>query len=125
MDDPQLSDDQRVLRRVPPDWVVIEQDRPRSQNFHNHADGSGTSVDVWELNRNPVDMIQNFNGFGVVSLSIGQIRDIGIAEGHHLGVIRWPLKDNPRHAHIQGRKTRKIRGELARRAQWEIRPESR
>lgn len=122
IDDPELGDDLRVLRRIRPSEVVKEQDRPSSSNFYNDKEGKGTSVDLWEPDRRPDDVLKGHDGYGVVSISIGEIRRIGKTKGHPLGVIRVPQHNNRHHAHIQGRKTGSIRSALANAARWEIRP---
>ncbi len=109
----------RVLRRIPPGKITKDlaggPSRPQSGNFENHPDGSGTSVDIWEAQRVPTDLLQDgLEAFGVVSLSIEDIRQLD------LGVIRWPLDGNPHHAHLQGRKTGGKRKRLAKLANWEI-----
>ena len=123
-DDLTITAETRILRRIPPgrSWVQLDPEsgdfQPTSGNFDNHDSGTGTSVDIWEGDRTPENMLTDeHRGFGVVSLTVEEIRCQG------LGVIRWPEPDNPFHALLQGPKPGKVKKSLKRSARWEIQPQ--
>ncbi len=120
-DDDSISRKTRLLRRIAPGHVTKgdHKERPRSDAFANHPDGGGTSVDIWENGREPADMLVDHGDFGLVWLTVGDVRDA------ELGVIRAKQSDNPHHAHIQGRKTKHKQRRLAMAARWIKKPKSR
>lgn len=113
-DDPSIADDVRVLRRIHPTLVVFGDGGPRPQSgaFDNSPDGTGTSVDIWEADWGPGDTLRDHEGFYLVQLTVGDLRQ------NELGICRFPLENNPHHAHIQGRKTSSRKRRLARAAKW-------
>lgn len=119
-DDDSIPRETKLLRRIAPGQVTKDdhKERPRSNAFANHPDGSGTSVDIWETGREPADMLVDYDDFGLVWLTVGDVRDA------ELGVIRAEQSDNPHHAHIQGRKTTARKRRLAKAARWIKQPES-
>lgn len=118
-DDPSISDEARVLRRIPPGQVVNvpPTDRPRSDAFSNSPDGTGTSVDIWEEGWNSKDTLVDHENFGLVSLTVRNIRDA------ELGIVRNRIPGNPHHALIQGKKTKGKQRSLAKASQWIKRPD--
>lgn len=109
-DDDTILSDVKVLRRIAPQQITRDHSgpRPRSDVFSNHPSGSGPSVDIWEEGRTPEDTLANHDDFGLISVTVGNIREQG------LGVIRVPLEHNRHHAHIQGKKTHGKKRALAR-----------
>ena len=116
--DETISPETKVLRRIPPDKIVEgdPNQRPQSGNFSNHRNGTGTSVSIWVEGTDPLNLLAEHEGFGVVSLTVRDIRDAG------LGIIRAQSPDDPHHAHIQGKKTSAARRGLAEAAVWIRRP---
>jgi hypothetical protein len=116
-DDPSIPDDMRVLHRIPPGRVVEAEDRPNSSNFDNSRDGSGTSVDLMEDEEQPTRTLADFPDFGLVSITVGELRAL------NLGVVRDPIKGddqnkpNDKHALIQGNK-KKAKQKIARQCKW-------
>ena len=117
-DDETVSPETRVLRRIPPGRIVKNDpnQRPQSDNFSNHNSGTGTSVSILQEGRNPLDLLEGHEGYGLVCLTVRDNRAAG------LGIVRKPLRDDPDHAHIQGEKTRKVKRRLAEAAVWIRRP---
>ena len=78
-DDETISPQTEVLRRIPPDRIVLDEPdhRPQSGNFSNHSDGTGTSVSILAEGRNPLDVLEDLEGFGLVKLTVQDIRDAG------------------------------------------------
>ena len=117
-DDASILPDTRVLRRIPPGRVAKKTPtkRPQTDNFKNSRDDTGTSVSVWEKANSPDKVLRGHKGFGLVSLTVGDIRDAG------LGIVRAPNPEDPHHAHIQGKKTGAAKRGLAKAAVWISRP---
>lgn len=115
-DDKDIPDSACLLRRIPPYGIKGNPGRPNSSNFGNSPDGTGTSVDILEQDREPGDSLAGHDGFGLVSVTAGDLRSLG------LGIIRIPLPGNPHHAHIQGPKSRSIKRKIAECAEWVVHP---
>lgn len=98
------------MRRIPPKQVARDTSplRPASSNFENSPDGTGTSVDIWEADCGPENTLAGHPGFGLVVLTVQDVRE--------QGVIRWPVPGNQHHALLQGKKTQGVRRRLAERA---------
>ena len=118
-DDESITPETRVLRRIPPGRFVEDRDgpRPQSDNFSNHDDGTGTSVDIMVEGFDPLAQLDGLDGYGLVSISVLNIRNAG------LGIVPDPLPDNPHHANLQGKKTRGVKRQLALSAEWIVMPE--
>ena len=118
-DDETISPETVVLRRIPPGRIVSDglDQRPQSGNFSNHPDGTGTSVSILAEGRDPLDVLEGLEGFGLVKLTVKDIRDA------ELGIVHHPLPDDPLHAHIQGSKTTARKRRLAMASIWIKRPE--
>lgn len=119
-DDVSIPSEIRVLRRIPRGRTAPRGDgsiRPSSDCFTNDPhDGSGMSVDIWDGTTDPMESLKGHDGFGLVSLSVAEIRKLG------LGICREPLPGNPRHAVIQGKKTDSRKNKLARASEWVAEP---
>ena len=117
-DDQTISLETRILRRIPPGKIVKKDpnQRPQSDNFSNHPTGTGTSVSILVEGSDPLDVLEGHEGFGLVSLTVQDIRDAG------LGIVRHPTSDDPNHAHIQGEKNRHVKRRLAKAAVWIVLP---
>ena len=119
-DDGSIPSEAKVLRRIPPGRFVEDRDgpRPQSDNFSNSPDGTGTSVTILAEGIDPRELLEGHDGFGLVSLSVQDIRDAG------LGIVRKPIVGGDQnHAHIQGKKKKKIERQLAGAAEWIVMPE--
>lgn len=114
-DDPSIPPKAQLLRRIPP-WQLPNVngggEAPRSDAFSNHPDGSGTSVDILEDDWSPEKTLAGYSSFGLVSILAEEVRSVG------LGVIRARIPNNPHHAHIQGKKTKSIKRQLAKHCRW-------
>ena len=124
-DDPTVSDDDALLRRVPPHMIS----RARNQDcvevssaaFTNPSDGSGMSVTIRSAliaaGGRMEDVLAGYKGFGLVSLPVGSARE------QNQIVIRKPLSDNPAHGEVIGRKTRGVTRALKQSAIWIVKPD--
>ncbi len=125
--DAPLSDETRILRRIPPGGVHPNDpsERPESWRFKPKRGEDGISVDIWEDGNTPDDTIRRATEdpppgeeYGVVFLPVGDVRELD------LDVVRDPLPGNPHHAQIVGRFTDTKPKKLARKAAsgWIKRP---
>jgi hypothetical protein len=115
-DDPSIPANTKILRRIPAFHYHAPEDRPASPAFNNSPDGSGTSVDIMASDEQCAKTLQGHEDFGLVSLTVGQIRSVG------LGIKRAPVDGNPQHAILLGPKKR-VGRKLAMMAVWVKRPE--
>lgn len=60
----------------------------------------------------PDDVLRNHEGFGLVALTVGLVRE------HGQGVVRRPLAEDLAHAEVVGSKTRSVRRTFAKEAVW-------
>ncbi len=109
-----ITDETRLLRRIPPGRTKKGELglRPQSDCFSDPPGSTGMSVDVWEDARNPEDLLVGHDGFGVVWITVGDVRKLG------LEIVRDRQPDNPYHALVQGKKTTGIKRRLAVAARW-------
>ena len=131
-DDPAISDDARLFRRLSPEWVVPDNGgglKVSSQAFQDQPDGSGglaMSVFVERLlidaGLSIQDIVVDHPGYGVGVFKASDIR----AQG--LGVVLAPnAADGPRgqaHAHVICHKSGSVRKAIARACAREIDPQS-
>jgi len=114
-----VPDETRVLRRIPPGRFKTLPDAsiiPDSDNFSVIPGETGTSVDFWEGEAAIESTLSGHAGFGLVSLTVADIRALG------LDVVRAPRPDNPRHGLIVDRsperRSRKVKRRLAEACRW-------
>ena len=124
-DDPAITDDVRLFRRLPKEWVVRDDNlncfRPSSQAFNDSQDGSPMSVfrdDVLQSERREVSslLLATYSTYGLASLRTG------IAREHRQGVTPDPLPEETTHALVFGPKPTKVRQRLAKAAELLILP---
>lgn len=121
-DDPTIADDSVLWRRIPPMWVVPDENRDglrvSSAAFDNSEDGTPTSIHLADvaikIGRAPADIVQRFVGYGLASLTAGQARQCGQAVGHD------PLPDDPTHGFIAGPKSKSVKRRLSAACIWVI-----
>ena len=125
-DDPQIADGVRLLRRIPP-WHFVRDDnagcvRPSSAAFVDDQDGDPMSVyrqDVIEDEGGvPGRVLANHPGFGLVSLSAGQVRS------RDQTVHADPVPEESSHGIVCGPKSKSTRKWFAHQAQWAVAPPS-
>jgi hypothetical protein len=124
VDDPSVLDDQRVIRRIPPIWRVVDHNnnswRVSSAAFANSSDGSPTSVSL-ETEMPPLGQIasrmeQQFPGYSLAALTVA------VARANAQGVQRDPTAEDPSHALLFGKKTDGIKSRLAKACVWVFHP---
>ncbi len=94
--------------------------RVTTQAFQNRPESLATSFvladAVHESGRVAGDLVADKPGYGVVAISVGDIRDM------KLEVIRDPQPDEPGHVLVPGKKTRSIKRRLKEAARWVVQP---
>jgi len=127
-DDPSLQlplpNDLILWRRVPKEKFIRVTDadgstrvRPSSDSFaDNSRDGSSMSVFDSLACGGLSTICEGHEGFGVVGLTVGQIREAG------LEIVRTPT-GGPGHCEIVGKKTGSIKNKLVKSSSWVFVPE--
>ena len=120
-DDPDISSDANLLRRIHPSWIKpdpIAGHRIASGAFQDLTDEDGTrAMSVFvedrlvELGYSAVDLVAGLPGFGLAAISAGLVRELGLT-------VTWAPspKDGPigeAHAHVHGKKTGSVQRRLA------------
>jgi len=124
-DDTTIADDSELWRRIHPTWVVFDGNtgtwQVSSAAFDDSKNGSPTSVLLADLvresGRTAQDVIANYSGYSLASITAGEARGCG------QGVARNALPDEPAHAYVFGQKTKAAERCLARHAKWVIAPQ--
>ena len=125
-DDPSIKDTCQLLRRIPlkPSHCVWDENlgryRPTSASFEDHPNGSPMSVtladELLASGRPLEDGLAGLEGYALARISAGFVRKLG------LGVAREPLIDEPAHAVVIGKKSKKAKSALAKAAAWIVAP---
>lgn len=119
-DDLTISDDTTLWRRIPPAWVVYDENqgrsRPSSQAFQDDRNEEPMSVYLADECDGHDEALAGHEGFFLVSVTAEQVRSLG------QGIARDPLPDAPSHCLVFGKKTKKVRSSLAKRADWVVAP---
>ena len=123
-DDPQIADEVRLLRRIPPWHFHYDENlgsiRPSSAAFEDDEDGDPMSVfrqDVIEGEGDDPDRVMiGHEGFGLIALSAGQLR------ARDQTVFTAPVPSESSHAKVCGPKSKSTRRWFARHAMWVVEP---
>ena len=124
VDDPAVSDDALLLRRVPSGHFLYDHNlrrfRAKSCAFEDHPNRSPMSVllaSVLEEAGRPVEeALAGHEGFALAAIRAG------LARQHGQGVARDPVPGEPAHAVVFGKKTRSVSRALAKGARWIVPP---
>jgi len=114
-DDSTIGDNEVILRRIPKEWVIVDQNlkrkRPTSACFQ---DGSKDPMSVYILSeaQSPAAVMQGAKEPFLVALPVAFVRKLG------LGIIRDPSSGGPGHALLVGKKTGATKEKLAKAAAW-------
>jgi len=122
-DDPTISNEAELLRRIPR-WHIVSDDntnerRPSSAAFDNDKDGPMSVTLADELKRGGRSLesaLAGHTGFALASITAGLVREC------QQGIVRDPTPDEPAHALVFGKKTGSVRKKLSRSARWVIPP---
>src|SRR5438132_1666293 len=114
VDDPTISDDEQLLRRIRPDWFVPDYNlnrwRPSSAAFQNSPDKSPMSVHLTSvLNANNLSLdsvLLGHEGYGLARFQAQVARNLNQL------IVRDPLPNDSAHALVTGEKTESRRRKL-------------
>ena len=114
-DDPSISDDDSVYRRISADWIVFSENtqgfRLSTQAFRQG--GADGLVSVYLASEtSPSAVMSEGRQPYLAEVGVGTIRDLG------LGVVRSPATGGPGHCDITGRKTRGVLNRLIKQTRW-------
>jgi hypothetical protein len=120
LDDASISDQDQLLRRIPPQHLVFDSNkgayRPSSAAFDDSPDGSPMSVLIADVmlqeGRSPLAALKGHPDFSLVSIKAGLVRQCGQK------IVRNPLPQEKAHGLVVGKKTNSVRKRLARNAIW-------
>jgi hypothetical protein len=124
-DDPNIPSTDRIYRRVPPNWIVFDENvgarRPSTAAFQDSSDGSAMSVHIQTLlaqnNLEPESALAGHPSFGLVSFFAGLARELGF------GIAPDPQPNDPAHGLVEGKKTEGKRKRLRAAAAWVVLPD--
>ena len=121
-DDPSLAGDIKVIRRIPPKadrvtWDENDTPRASSQNFRDNRNDELSMFIARETT--PEDVLQGLDGYGLVELTLKEIRDIYAKHGRDLVICR-DESDNagPGHILVCGKPSPRMKDELRECAKW-------
>lgn len=125
LDDPSISDDVALYRRVHPQ-LHVQWDENRqcrrftSAAFQNTSRTLDMSVALGDTlakrGREPDSVLAEWPDWYLVSLTAGRVR------AHEQGVLRDPLLSDPVHGNVVGEKPPPRRRALSREASWVVAP---
>ncbi len=125
VDDPSITDDEILWRRVRRDWTTTSEGvfRPTSQTF---KDRKSFELSVHIARMTSVEMIRaNYPGEGIAAISAGLVRSLGDYKLVRDPILNEPLTpDDPSHALICPAPNKGSHAStLARKARWVIEPD--
>lgn len=124
-DDPTISDDELLWRRIPKDHLVPDVNvggiRISSAAFANDSDGEPMSVMLASMmltagGGGTQKALTGHATFGLASIHAGVVRSRSQI------IVRVPLEDEPAHAVVVGTKSKSTKKALAAAAQWVVPP---
>jgi hypothetical protein len=124
VDDPTISDDADLWRRIFPKWKVLDANqggyRVSSAAFYDSEDGTPLSLvlasGVRETGRTAQDIIKGYDGYGVAVIQAK------VPRSRQQIVVRTPEPDEPAHLSVIGPKTDSNRKAMAKAARWVLMP---
>ena len=123
VDDLSIDDADPLWRRIHPKWYVPDGRGGRrlsSAAFENSPDGSGMSVTLGREAEaeggSPQAAVERFPGYGLASLVARRCRELDQT------LQRDPTEEDPHHALVNGKKTKRIQRELAKAASLLVDP---
>ena len=119
-DDVTISNEDRLLRRVRPNQLIVETDgsqRPSSAIFKAPELSINIESLMIEQNRKPEDSLTNYPGEFLTSITAGQVRV------YNLPIVKdiEPSSD-PAHGLVLGKKTNSFANAMVRQQQWIVPP---
>lgn len=103
-----IFDDDELLRRIHPNWVVPDPKQPRgfrlsTQAFENdRRNGTPCSVSVRRCALPVEELLVKYSDRSLAGISVAFVRQ------HEQGVCFWEDQDEPGHAYLHGQKSRTV-----------------
>lgn len=106
-DDPSILDEERLLRRIHPNWIVPDASDPTIKRVSSAAfDNLEMSVELASVRdargETLMATLDGYNGFGLVFITASTAR------AKDQAVCRAPLPDNAAHGLVVGKKTKSV-----------------
>ena len=116
-DEPKVvAADALFWRRVPADWVVIDENlgrrRPSSAAFDDDRDGGPMSMYEANAGNSVDDILIGHESYGVASLTGAQLSSMGFK------VYARPEPGYPAHVEVEGKKTGGLKSKMAKNCLW-------
>lgn len=119
VDDPTIGDDERLLRRIHPSWVLWQENGSPSISSAAFKDPE-MSVYIESVllasGRIPEDCLSAYKGFGLATITAGLARSLDQC------VTRDPVAGEPAHGLVLGKKRSAVATKLRDGAHWIIPP---
>lgn len=120
VDDATIADEELLLRRVRPAWIIADHNRgcwrPSKAAFQDSEDGSPMSVHLTsvllEAGLPSTSPLGGHEGYGLVSFTAGLVRTLGQI------VVRDPQPNDPAHGLVAGNKTEGRRKRIVEASVW-------
>jgi hypothetical protein len=119
-DDPSISGDERLFRRIPRSWIDWDENGNASISSAAFKDEELSVILEAVMARDlrlPADLLRNYRGYGLAAITAAHARSLNQA------VATDPLPEEPAHAVVFGQKRRGgIGGKLRDGAIWVVTP---
>lgn len=117
---PDLPDETEVWRRIPPSHFPKKPGvtRPDSDAFKDNGPDDFMSVVIVRDGRDPQEFLAGFEGFGLVKLTVGDLREYE----QEVVLDTDPDREDPDHAFVCGPKRRPQVHGMAKAAEWVVPP---
>lgn len=127
VDDPTITKDAALWRRVSPQQVILDKNigrlRPSSAAFSNSTDGTPMSILFGEIvkatGRKPETILAEYPTFSLTSITAA------LARQHNQAVLKDTFGDEPSepaHGYVAGKKTKGVKKAFSLNATWVIAP---
>ena len=120
-DDASIPDEERLLRRIHPDWIVPDATNPGQKRVSSaafsHLEMSVDIASVRLARGEPLTAtLAGYDSFGLVTITAGNAR------AKDQAVCRDPLPDNSAHGLVVGKKTRSVENYFKSHCLWVVTP---
>ena len=115
-DDPTISDDAELWRRIPPNYICYDENRrvwrPESWAFSDDEDGDPMSAFIGAECGGVDVLLRGLDDYGIAAITAGFARERGQI------IYRRPDAPEPGHVFVHGPKTRSAMRAFARSCRW-------
>ena len=120
VDDPTVSNDSSLWRRIPPWHFVMDENlgriRPSSAAFDDDEMSVVLAAELHASGRVAEDVLSGYSEFAIASITAG------LARSKQQLVVRDPIVDEPAHALVCGKKTSAVKKAFSRESLWVLLP---